>query len=124
LGLVTAFADIRSAVSAMRDGALNYLAKPIDLDELMATVRLALAPGSEPETAREPETPMPQGVVTQSPLMQAVFRDAAVIAPSETRVSNIRRPTRNPCARRDNRLVRGRSPTAESYPHHSQRMAG
>src|SRR5262245_39869703 len=31
--LVTAFADIREAVDAMRDGALNYLSKPIDLDE-------------------------------------------------------------------------------------------
>jgi DNA-binding NtrC family response regulator len=84
--LVTAFADIRSAVSAMRDGAVNYLAKPIDLDELMATVRLALAPNSQPEATPEVESPMPTGVVTQSPLMQAVFRDAAVIAPSETRV--------------------------------------
>src|SRR5215468_10841857 len=37
--LVTAYADIREAVGAMRDGALNYLAKPIDLDELLATVR-------------------------------------------------------------------------------------
>ena len=34
--LVTAYADIREAVGAMRDGALNYLAKPIDLDELLA----------------------------------------------------------------------------------------
>src|SRR5579871_907922 len=33
--LVTAYADIREAVDAMRDGALNYLAKPIDLDELL-----------------------------------------------------------------------------------------
>jgi DNA-binding NtrC family response regulator len=84
--LVTAFADIRSAVSAMRDGAVNYLAKPIDLDELMATVRLALAPGTQAETTPEVEAPLPGGVITQSPLMQAVFRDAAVIAPSETRV--------------------------------------
>ena len=84
--LVTAFADIRTAVSAMRDGAVNYLAKPIDLDELMATVRLALAPGTEPDATHEPASPMPGGVITQSPLMQAVFRDAAVIAPSETRV--------------------------------------
>src|SRR6516162_694768 len=37
--LVTAYADIREAVGAMRDGALNYLAKPIDLDELLATVQ-------------------------------------------------------------------------------------
>jgi DNA-binding NtrC family response regulator len=84
--LVTAFADIRTAVSAMRDGAVNYLAKPIDLDELMATVRLALSAGGNPEPISETESPMPTGVITQSPLMQAVFRDAAVIAPSETRV--------------------------------------
>src|SRR6266513_6188376 len=39
--LVTAYADIREAVGAMRDGALNYLSKPIDLDELVATVQQA-----------------------------------------------------------------------------------
>jgi len=37
--LVTAYADIREAVGAMRDGAVNYLAKPIDLDELLKSVR-------------------------------------------------------------------------------------
>ena len=36
------YADIREAVGAMRDGAVNYLAKPIDLDELLGTVRHAL----------------------------------------------------------------------------------
>src|SRR5712691_11304302 len=39
--LVTAYADIRDAVGAMRDGAVNYLAKPIDLEELLANVQLA-----------------------------------------------------------------------------------
>src|SRR5712691_13284452 len=39
--LVTAYADIREAVGAMRDGAVNYLAKPIDLDELLVTVQQA-----------------------------------------------------------------------------------
>ena len=40
--LVTAFTDVRDAVAAMRDGAVNYLAKPIDLDELLASVRNAI----------------------------------------------------------------------------------
>jgi DNA-binding NtrC family response regulator len=84
--LVTAFADIRSAVAAMRDGAVNYLAKPIDLDELIASVRLALNPASEPAVASKPERPLPTGVVVESPLLRAVFRDVAVIAPSDTRV--------------------------------------
>ncbi|MEY4941531.1 MAG: hypothetical protein RIQ93_3266 [Verrucomicrobiota bacterium] len=83
--LVTAFADIRSAVSAMRDGAVNYLAKPIDLDELILSVRKATNATLKPAPARS-ETPMPPGVITKSPLMAAVFRDAAVIAPSESRV--------------------------------------
>src|SRR5437899_11066105 len=39
--LVTAYADIREAVGAMRDGAVNYLAKPIDLEELLSTVQHA-----------------------------------------------------------------------------------
>jgi DNA-binding NtrC family response regulator len=84
--LVTAFADIRSAVTAMRDGAVNYLAKPIDLDELIASVRLALQPADLPVAAAQTPTPLPAGVVIQSPLMQAVYRDAAVIAPSDSRV--------------------------------------
>src|SRR5258708_35734952 len=33
--LVTAYADIREAVGAMQDGAVNYLPKPIDLDEFL-----------------------------------------------------------------------------------------
>src|SRR3954447_1061430 len=39
--LVTAYADIKEAVGAMRDGAVNYLSKPIDLDELLSSVRQA-----------------------------------------------------------------------------------
>jgi DNA-binding NtrC family response regulator len=84
--LVTAFADIRSAVTAMRDGAVNYLAKPIDLDELIVTVRKAIHAPIPAVAPTAGETKIPVGVVTNSPLMQAVFRDAAVVAPSDSRV--------------------------------------
>jgi DNA-binding NtrC family response regulator len=85
--LVTAFADIRSAVAAMRDGAVNYLAKPIDLDELLVTIGKAIhAPAAAPSDAPAPEPKMPPGVITASPLMTAVYREAAVIAPSDSRV--------------------------------------
>ncbi|MBI5381674.1 MAG: sigma-54-dependent Fis family transcriptional regulator [Opitutae bacterium] len=84
--LVTAYADIRSAVTAMRDGAANYLAKPIDLDELIVSVRQATGARRESVPVEKPTRDLPAGVVTRSPLMQAVFRDAAVIAPSESRV--------------------------------------
>ena len=84
--LVTAYADIRDAVEAMRDGALNYLAKPIDLDELLAIVRRA--------TGLEPAAPvrygekrkLPAHIVAQSPLTAALFQEVSLLAPSETRV--------------------------------------
>ncbi len=84
--LVTAFTDIRDAVAAMRDGAANYLAKPIDLDELLDSVRQAIGISKSVPLLYNKEQRLPDFVVARSPLMQAVFRDASLIAPSETRV--------------------------------------
>ncbi|MGB7767498.1 MAG: sigma-54 dependent transcriptional regulator [Verrucomicrobiia bacterium] len=84
--LVTAFTDIRDAVAAMRDGAVNYLPKPIDLDELLNSVRQAVGLSKPVPLRYNEEKPLPDFVIARSPLMQAVFRDASLIAPSETRV--------------------------------------
>ncbi len=84
--LVTAFTDVRDAVAAMRDGAVNYLAKPIDLDELLNSVRQAIGISKSDPLRYNEEQRLPDYVVARSPLMQAVFRDASLIAPSETRV--------------------------------------
>jgi DNA-binding NtrC family response regulator len=84
--LVTAFTDVRDAVAAMRDGAVDYLSKPIDLDELLASVRQAIGISKSAPLRYNQEKQLPDYVVARSPLMQAVFRDASLIAPSETRV--------------------------------------
>ena len=84
--LVTAYADIREAVGAMRDGAVNYLAKPIDLDELLASVQLATGMTEPVGLKLQQDQPLPANVVARSPLMQTVLRDASLIAASETRV--------------------------------------
>jgi DNA-binding NtrC family response regulator len=84
--LVTAYADIRDAVVAMRDGALNYLAKPIDLDELLACVRQATGMASPARLNLGPEKKLPPEVIAQSPLTLALFQEAALVAPSEARV--------------------------------------
>jgi len=84
--LVTAFTDVRDAVAAMRDGAVNYLAKPIDLDELLASVRNATGIAATAPPVAPLEKPLPDFIVARSPLMQAVLRDASLIAPSETRI--------------------------------------
>jgi DNA-binding NtrC family response regulator len=84
--LVTAYADVREAVGAMRDGAVNYLSKPIDLDELLVSVRHAMGIGEEAPVQFLEDKELPSHVVARSPLMQALYRDVALIASSESRV--------------------------------------
>jgi DNA-binding NtrC family response regulator len=84
--LVTAYTDIRDAVNAMRDGAVNYLAKPIDLDELLVTIQKATGLKQAAPVLGPAPLPLPPHVLATSPLMQAVFQDAALVAPSESRI--------------------------------------
>ena len=84
--LVTAYADIRDAVGAMRDGAVNYLSKPIDLDELLATVRQATGLSQTAPLRFGEDKQLPAHVVARSPLMLTLFRDASLIASSDSRV--------------------------------------
>ena len=84
--LVTAYADIREAVIAMRDGALNYLAKPIDLDELLATVRQTTGIAQSTPLNLGAEKNLPPHIIAKSPLTISLFQQIALIAPSETRV--------------------------------------
>src|SRR3989442_15566271 len=64
--LVTAYAEIREAVGAMRDGALNYLAKPIDLDELLATVQQATGLAKSTPVKFSADRQLPDHVVGKS----------------------------------------------------------
>jgi DNA-binding NtrC family response regulator len=84
--LVTAFADVRDAVGAMRDGAVNYLSKPIDLDELLASVRQATGLSQHAPVKFDAGKQLPPNIVAASPLMQALFGDVSLIAASESRV--------------------------------------
>jgi DNA-binding NtrC family response regulator len=84
--LVTAYTDVREAVGAIRDGAVDYLAKPIDFDELLAAVRRATGLARNAPVKFGGDRQLPDNVITRSPLMQAVFRDASLVAPSESRV--------------------------------------
>jgi DNA-binding NtrC family response regulator len=84
--LVTAYTDIRDAVEAMRDGAVNYLAKPIDLDELLAIVQQATGVTRSAAPRYREDKVLPPEVIACSPVMTALFQDVSLIAPSETRV--------------------------------------
>jgi len=84
--LVTAYADVRDAVGAMRDGAVNYLSKPIDLDELLASVRQATGLSKIAPLKFDAGKQLPPNIVAASPLMQALFHDVSLVAASESRV--------------------------------------
>src|SRR4051812_4679201 len=85
--LVTGYADVREAVGAMRDGAVNYLSKPIDLDELLASVQRATGMAEEKkQIVLADDKKLSSEIIAESPLMKALFRDAALIAGSDSRV--------------------------------------
>ncbi len=84
--MVTAYADIHDAVGAIRDGAINYLEKPIDLDELLNSVRLSMGLKIQSAAQDTASHKLPEDVVAQSAQMQEVMREAALVAPSDARV--------------------------------------
>src|SRR2546425_9857778 len=65
--LVTAYADIREADGAMRDGAVHYLAKPIDLEELLASVRQATGLSTVAPLKLSENKRLPDHIVARSP---------------------------------------------------------
>ncbi len=70
--VVTAHADLESAVTAYQGGAFEYLPKPFDVDELAALVQRALQaqPAAQVATAVLDEDVL----VGEAPAMQQVFR--------------------------------------------------
>lgn len=85
--LVTAYAEVRDAVNAMRLGAVDYLSKPVDLDELLAAVRDTVGDDRHTQGA-EPVVPPEalKGIVAESHSMRSVLRDAYRVARSDANV--------------------------------------
>ena len=83
--LVTAYADVRDAVRALRLGAVDYLAKPVDLDELLSAVRDVLGVQALAQPLDIPPEAL-RGIVAESPLMRSVLRDALRVAASDATV--------------------------------------
>ncbi len=83
--LLTAFIDVRDAVAAIKAGALDYLEKPVDIDELVAAVDDALgASGRMDRTGAAIEPP--SYMIAESPGMRAVLEQAARVAASNVTV--------------------------------------
>lgn len=85
--LITAHADLRQAVSAVKTGADDYLVKPLDLDELEAAIgdalgRTAGRSATGPKDIAALRERLPPGLVCESVAMRRVIETVAVIAPS------------------------------------------
>jgi DNA-binding NtrC family response regulator len=89
--LLTAYASVRAAVEAMRQGAFDYVAKPFDNDELRAAVARALELGRlerENRWLRQEVASRyaPEAVVAESARSQEVLAMVRRVAPSRASV--------------------------------------
>ncbi|MDJ0974812.1 MAG: sigma-54 dependent transcriptional regulator [Planctomycetota bacterium] len=89
--IMTAYGSVEKAVGAMRDGAHDFLEKPLDLRRLRQLVASALRaaeerPHSEPYRKDLEGAGVPQGFVGDAPAVHEVFRVVAKAAPTNATV--------------------------------------
>lgn len=90
--IMTSYASLRSAVDSMKMGAVEYIAKPFDHDEMLAAVENILAQrpsgtaGSTADSADTAEADPAQIMYGQCDAMQQVFTLIRKVAPTETTV--------------------------------------
>ncbi|WP_109124707.1 nitrogen regulation protein NR(I) [Dyella sp. C11] len=83
--VMSAFTDVATTAAAYRAGAVDYLAKPFDLDQAVAAVQRALADvpvASTPVTTTAPA----HALLGESPAMREVFRLIGRVAASDLNV--------------------------------------
>lgn len=83
--LVTAFSDVREAVTALKLGAVDYLAKPVDLNELIAAVQDVLQIRRKKDIPALPKEAL-ANIVAETGVMQSVLMDAYRVARSDATI--------------------------------------
>jgi two-component system response regulator HydG len=89
--MITGFGDVKTAVEAIKQGAANYLTKPVDRDELRAIVKKASERLSLARTNRELKRQLDErfgfeGVIGNSTEMQKVIKRLQQIAATDATV--------------------------------------
>lgn len=84
--VITAFGNLTTAVSALRQGAFDYLPKPFDLDHAATVIERALASAPKPIDELDSDPALDDELFGSSPAMQEVFKRIALVAPSDTAV--------------------------------------
>ncbi|MEQ6889540.1 sigma-54 dependent transcriptional regulator [Halomonas sp. CS7] len=87
--IMTSYASMRSAVEALKQGAVDYVAKPFDHDELLETVARVLhqqaTQQGEPPDITEPDGQR-QTMIGNCPAMQVVYTRVRKAAPADVTV--------------------------------------
>jgi len=82
--VMTAYGDLETAVTAVRNGAVDYLTKPFDLGTVRRSIERALHLTEQPPSAPADESSEEhERIVGRSAAMQEVFKRIALVAPSE-----------------------------------------
>jgi two-component system NtrC family response regulator len=89
--MMTAYGTVETAVASMKEGALDYLTKPVDLEELLLILqkvmeRSSLIRENKELRARLQERYMFNNIVYGSPKMEEVMGLVARVAPSQATV--------------------------------------
>ncbi len=89
--IMTGYASVETAVTALKNGAYDYVTKPLDPDEIAHLVKKALAhKWTEEENVRLRETvaevARPEEIVGESEAMQSVFNAIETVAPTDATV--------------------------------------
>lgn len=82
--LLTAYADVRNAVDAMRRGAVDYLEKPVDLEELATVIGETIG---SPRVAEGLElSELPPDLIVASEGMRTAVKEADLVARTDATV--------------------------------------
>lgn len=89
--MLTAYSTVESAVQAMKLGAVDYIKKPFDVDELKVIIRknLGLVELKRENNALREEAGLQYGmdrIIGNSPEMKRIFDDISTIAPTPSTV--------------------------------------
>lgn len=86
--LISGFGTLETAVEAVREGAFDYISKPFNLNEVIATARRALngRDGAAPAAALLKEYSEASGLVGHTHKMIELYKQIALVAPSRSTV--------------------------------------
>lgn len=87
--IMTSYASLRSAVDSMRMGAMDYIAKPFDHDEMVAAVKRVIGKANAekiPPSRRKSNSDTVAGMIGSSTVMRNFYAKLRKIAPTPATV--------------------------------------